>query len=247
MPDSSAASAVRFIATKIAYADPDRPTTSVLVLGTASRDGAADLALGVATSLARAGRSVVLVDANNETRDLTRLIGADRFGLAELLTQDAQLEDVVLERARWPAIVPAGGTTAMQLLDLDVARSLLRRLGERYDVTVLAGAPLHVSGNTLVWARAVSGVVVAAERDRARRDDVTFAMENLAAVKASVIGTVLLDHAPRPRRSGASDRDRDTSTHSLPAPRARRPSAERSVNVTDAKPRQAAETVRPDA
>jgi polysaccharide biosynthesis transport protein len=204
MPESSAASAVRFIATKIAYVDPNRPTSSVLIVGTATRDGAADLAVGVATSLARSGRRVVLVDANEERGEITELLGAEGPGLSDLLARpDLAPRDVALIRPRWPAVIPKGETSENQLVDPDAARRVISSLHRQFDIVVIGAAPIHLSGNALVWAQAAGSVVLTAERDRARRDDVTYALENLAAVKSSVLGTVLLDHAPRRRRDPA--------------------------------------------
>ena len=85
-PDSRGAAAIRMLATKIAYTGPGEVTSSALIVGTASHDGSADLALGVATALARAGRRVLLVDANEEEGELSKLLGIDGSpGLAEVL------------------------------------------------------------------------------------------------------------------------------------------------------------------
>jgi hypothetical protein len=51
-------------------------------------------------------------------------------------------------------------------------------------------------------------VVLAVERDRAKRDYVAYALENLAAVRAAVLGTVLLERAPKP----AARRSRERSS-----------------------------------
>lgn len=212
-PESKAATAVRFIATKIAYARPDGPTSSALVVGMAKRDGAADLALGVATALARAGRRVVVVDANDESDELSALVGAEGAGLSELLARpDMDPMDVALSRPRWPAIVARGELTPSTLVDPDTARTLIGKLNEQFEIVIVVSAPIHLSGNALVWAKAVNLAVLAVERDRAKRDDLAYAMENLAGINATVLGTVLLDHAPRPKReSRATTSPRRTS------------------------------------
>lgn len=201
-PESKAASAVRFIATKIAYADADDPKTAALVVGCAPRDGSADLTLGVAVALARAGRRVVVVDANDEAGDLSALVGVDgTAGLSELLADPAApLAGALHTRQRGPAIISRGSRTQVELVDPDAARRIIDRLGAEFEIVLVTAGPIHLSGNALVWTRAVQRVVVAVERDRAKRDDVAYAMENLAAIKSSILGTVFLDHAPRPGR-----------------------------------------------
>jgi Mrp family chromosome partitioning ATPase len=200
-PESKAATAVRVIATKIAYADPETPTSSALIVGMAKRDGSADLALAVSTALARAGKSVVVVDANDESDELSALIGAEGPGLFELLS-DPSMDpmDVALTRPRWPAVIGGGAIGSSTLVDPDSARTLIEKLNEHFDIVVIASAPIHLSGHALVWAKAAGLVVLAVERDRAKRDDVVYAVENLASVETNVLGAVLLDHAPRPNR-----------------------------------------------
>ena len=208
LPESRSASAVRFIAMKIAHARPGEPTSSALILGSATHDGSADLALGVATALARAGRRVIIIDANDEHGELSKLVGADGSpGLAELLgTPQRSAQELAFTRPRGPAVLSRGRSNQVDLVDPEAARTLVARLTKEFEVVVIAAAPIHLSGNALVWARSAESVVLAVERDRAKRDDVAYALENLAAVQSSVLGTVLLDHAPRPRRGRVRDR-----------------------------------------
>jgi tyrosine-protein kinase len=217
-PDSRAAAAVRMLATKIAYTEPEKPTSSALILGTAPHDGSADLALGIATTLARAGRRVLLVDANEETGELSQLLGIDGSpGLAELLENPQLATDrLVMTRPRGPAVLSRGQNARVDLVDPDTAKRLVERLTHEYEIVFFTGAPIQLSGNVLVWARSTEAVLVAVERDRAKRDDVAYALENLAAVHASVVGTVLLDRAPRPRRDRAQSGSRRAAA-ALPA------------------------------
>ena len=218
-PDSRGAAAVRMLATKIAYAKPDKVTSSALIVGTASRDGSADLALGVATALARAGRRVLLVDANEEDGELSKLLGIDGSpGLAELL-EDPQLETklMVMTRARAAAVVSRGGRAGVDLVDPEAAQRLVDKLTGEYEIVIFTAAPIHVSGSALVWARCTELTVVGAERDRAKRDDAAYALENLSAIHASVLGIVLIDRAPRPRNAGARGRSAAEARHVRPA------------------------------
>jgi len=209
-PDSRGAAAVRMLATKIAYTKPDEATSSALIVGTASHDGSADLAIGVATALAGAGRRVLLVDGNEETGELSELLGIDGSpGLAELL-ENPQLgaQELVMTRPRGPAVLSRGRSSRASLIDPEAARVLVDRLVRDYEVVLFTAAPIHLSGSALAWARCTDAVLLVAERDRAKRDDIAYALENLSAVAASVLGTVLLDRAPRPRGTRGQARRR---------------------------------------
>lgn len=202
-PDSRGAAAVRMLATKLAYTTPDKTTSSALVVGTASHDGSADLALGMATALARAGRRVLLVDGNEEGGELSELLGIDGSpGLAELL-ESPQLNaaDLVMSRSRGPAVLSRGRSTRMDLIDRDAAASVVDRLTNEYEIVLFTASPIHLSGSALAWAQSIERVLLVAERDRAKRDDVAYAIDSLAAGAATVLGTVLVDRAPRPRKT----------------------------------------------
>ncbi len=207
-PDSRSAAAVRMLATKIAYSGPDDATASALILGTAAHDGGADLALGVATALARAGRRILLIDANEENGELSARLGIEESpGLAELLeSPHLAASQFVVTRPQGPAVLSRGRSSGIELVDLEAAKQLVDKLASEYEMVLFTAAPIHLSGNALVWARCAELVLVVAERDRAKRDDVTYALDNLSAIQATVIGTVLLDPAPRPRRSRAQAR-----------------------------------------
>ena len=75
--------------------------------------------------------------------------------------------DVALSRPRWPTVVARGQLTPSTLVDPDAARTLIGKLNEQFEIVIVVSAPIHLSGNALVWAKAVSLVVLAVERDRA--------------------------------------------------------------------------------
>jgi receptor protein-tyrosine kinase len=210
-PDSRAAAAVRLIATKVLYTDSARPVQSVLVLGTARRDGAADLAANIASALARSGRRTLLLDAN-ENGEVSQIYGVEGArGLSDALQERAGLAETVIHRGATLEIIPTGLNESMDLYDAKVAGELLEQLRPRYDLILINAAPIDQSGNALVWARLVEGVVVVAERDRTNRDDLKYALEHLAGVGARILGAVMVDHPPRlkTRRPAARGRSRE--------------------------------------
>ena len=169
------------------------------------------------------------MDANDESDELSALVGAEGAGLSELLSHpEMDPMDVALSRPRWPTVIARGELTPSTLVDPDAARTLIDKLNKQFEIVIVVSAPIHLSGNALVWAKAVSLVVLAVERDRAKRDDLAYAIENLAGVNASVLGTVLLDHAPRPKReSKAASPRRASEPYAVAASRAATPGPRR--------------------
>ena len=218
-PNSRAAAALRTIGTKVAFAGDEASAATVLVVGTAPRDGAADLALGLATVLARGGRRVALVDGDDHTAALTELLGLERMpGLTELLgNPERDPRPLLLPRPSGLSILPYGRGPTYELLTAERAEAVMRSLAALHDAVIVNSAPMQSSGHALVWARHVTGVVVGVERERAKRDDVAYTMENLSMFGAHVIGTVFLGRAPRSRRRGPPP-DRLVGTEPPPAP-----------------------------
>lgn len=232
-PDSRGAASVRMLATKLAYTNPDEATSSALIVGTAARDGSADLTVGIGTALARAGRRVLLIDGNEESGELSELLGIDGSnGLSELL-EAPQLKpnDLVVTRSRGLSVLSRGRSSRVDLIDPQTAGQLIARLLSHYEIVLVTTAPIHVSGSALVWARATQRVLLVAERDRAKRDDVAYAAESLLAGSAPVFGTALLGRAPKPRKRRGGKRKQAISGHGTVRPstsEAGRPSSRRS-------------------
>ena len=212
-PGSRATATLRAIGTKIAYTTADPSSGQFLVLGTAPGDGAADLALGLATVLARGGRRVVIIDADEESATLSEILAVDGMpGLTDLL-HDPQRDpaQVLIPRPFGPSVIPFGTASTPEILEPEDVTSVVRRLQATHDLIIVTTAPIQFSGHALVWARAVAGVVLGVERERAKRDDVTYASENLTMLGANVIGTVFLGRAPRSQRRSSSTRRPSTN------------------------------------
>ena len=97
----------------------------------------------------------MVVDANDESDELSALIGRRETGLFELLSHpEMDPMDVALTRPRWPAVIGSGAIGSSTLVDPDAARKLIEKLNEHFDIVVIASAPIHLSGHALVWAKA---------------------------------------------------------------------------------------------
>lgn len=214
LPESNSAVAYRLLASKIPAGSKGQ-VRSLLVVGSQASDGAGEFAANLAAVLTRSGRRTVLVDANEVDGVITRLFSAEELaGLNEWLQwkgalreSDAILDDVIIEHPLGLRVVPHGAA-ATGLLDVDGATQLLQRLAKRADALVINAAPIHRSGSTLMWARAVDDTILVAERERTRRENVSFAVESLRIVGASLAGTVLLDHYRPIFSSGAATAER---------------------------------------
>jgi capsular polysaccharide biosynthesis protein/Mrp family chromosome partitioning ATPase len=211
-PNSRAALAYRLIGSKISAADPAGDLRTLVVLGTDEHEGSGEVAANLAAVLTRAGRSVRLVDANDEDREITRLFDLEgTIALGELVKgRDDLLAEMVYRRAPGMGVVPRPAGFDHRLMEGDRATRVLERVASNVDLVILNTAPIHRSASALLWARDADGVILVARRDKTKRENVTFTVESLRLLGTRIIGTTLHGGTRWPR-GRASKRKRAAS------------------------------------
>jgi succinoglycan biosynthesis transport protein ExoP len=199
-PESRAATTIRLLATKVTYSFRNEPLRSLLVIGTEHGGGSGELAANFAAVLARSGKRVSLVDANDDVPEITRMLSnTERPGVGELLEAPIAperakdiLELTVLRRPPGMDFVPRGSTSS-RLVDLDRAHHFIELLNARSDFVVVNGAAVHRSASTLVWAQAADAVLVVVHRDRTKRENLEHTIKSLRVVGARLAGVTLVE------------------------------------------------------
>jgi capsular polysaccharide biosynthesis protein/cellulose biosynthesis protein BcsQ len=199
-PESRAATTIRLLATKVTYSYRAEPLHSLLVLGTEQGIGSGELAANFAAVLARSGKRVALVDANDDLPQMTRLLSnPERPGVGELLDQPIAperaneiLELTVLRRPPGMDFVPRGSSTS-RLVDLDRAREFIELLNARSDIVVVNAAAVHRSASTLIWAQATDAVLVLVHSDRTKRENLEHTIKSLRLVGARLAGVAFVE------------------------------------------------------
>lgn len=180
----------------LTYFNVDRPVTSVLITSPAQGDGKTTVATNLARALARAGKDVILVDA-----DLRRPQVASRFhvpgtaGLGGVLVGEASLAETFVEpEVQAPEggrlrALPAGPPppNPSELLASQRMKDLLEQLAGMSDLVVIDSTPLLTVSDSLPLVEFVSGVVVVARLNATSKD----AVKRLARVIANAGGTLL--------------------------------------------------------
>lgn len=157
----------------------DRPISSVLITSPGKEDGKTMVAVRLARALARAGKDVILLDA-----DLRRPAAAVRLGvppsqgLGAVLVGELRLEDA-LRAERAPdgrrgllRVLPAGPPppNPSELLGSRRMADLISELMERSDILVIDSTPLLTVSDSMPLLQLVSGVMLIARINRTSRD-----------------------------------------------------------------------------
>ena len=172
----------------------------LLVAASTPGEGASTTALALARSYARAGRRVLLVDADLRQpphhEDRAR---ADDPGFAAVLMQGAPFAPPVVEDASGLYRLPAGLLPAdpVPLLASGRVAQFIADQRRHYDLILFDAAPVAGRADTLLLARHADFTLLAVGANRARAGLVRAAARRLEDAGATVLGFILTGLDPR--------------------------------------------------
>jgi non-specific protein-tyrosine kinase len=192
-PETLAAESYRILRTNLQIAGTDRHLPSLLVSSPSRGDGKSDVAANLAVVLARAGKLVILIDANLRRPQVASLFGVpDQNGLAQLLESESLPEPVEVASVPGLFVLPAGGvaSNSSEILGSQRMYRLIQEYKSRADVVLVDSPPLWYS-DALALAPQVDGVLLVVSSGTTGRENTINAVESLRLVGARIIGTVL--------------------------------------------------------
>ncbi|MEV6481524.1 Wzz/FepE/Etk N-terminal domain-containing protein [Streptomyces sp. NPDC051576] len=187
--------AVSRLRTRLRFGDGDRMPNSVLIAGALPKEGRTRTAIDLATSVARTGRRVVLVEADLRRPRLAKDLGLRGTpGLTGVLVDGTPLHDALED---WEdggiSVLPSGPPAedpSTLLSSPDTAR-LIRTLEARADLVVVDSPPLLPFADGAALASVTEGVLFVVRAGKTRRDAAVRALDDLSAVHVRVLGAVL--------------------------------------------------------
>ncbi|HEU5104112.1 MAG TPA: polysaccharide biosynthesis tyrosine autokinase [Roseiflexaceae bacterium] len=192
-PETLAAESYRILRTNLQIAGTDRHLPSLLISSPSRGDGKSDVAANLAVVLARAGKLVILIDANLRRPQVASLFGVpDQNGLAQLLESESLPEPVEVASVPGLFVLPAGGVApnSSEILGSQRMYRLIQEYKARADVVLVDSPPLWYS-DALALAPQVDGVLLVVSSGTTGRENTLNAVESLRLVGARIIGTVL--------------------------------------------------------
>ena len=168
---------------------------SLSVTSTRPAEGKSTTALSLATTLARSGHSVVLVDGDMRSPSVHHLLDRphDR-GLSDFLTGDDAIDPLLVTAERFGFTAMTAGPlppNAAELLTSDRLGVLIQRLLERFDHVVIDSPPVMGLADAPLIGSHVEAVIYVVESHGIRSRQVRTALDRLEATGARVVGAVL--------------------------------------------------------
>ncbi|HJB10786.1 MAG TPA: CpsD/CapB family tyrosine-protein kinase, partial [Candidatus Brachybacterium merdavium] len=246
------AEAYRELRTNLRYLGMRCRLRSMLVTSSVKGEGKSVTSINLASTLARSGRRVLLIDADLRAPSLHRhLTLQSEAGLTTVLLGEAALDDVVqpveLDGLSVLTTGPAPPNPS-ELLDSD-QMTLLKAATARYDTLIVDSAPLLAVADRTALTQRVSGTLMVVGSGRVRRPHLAQALRKLEIVQLPILGIVLnrvprrglsaysepygvpaesarnlagVSHSGRRARTMTSAPDSSTSTSSVPGPSERK-------------------------
>jgi polysaccharide biosynthesis transport protein len=213
-PQAANAEPFRILRTNLEFANLERHARTIMVTGALDEEGKSTTVANLAVSLARSGRSVILVDLDLRRPMLHRFFRTDSAaGITDVALGHANLNQAlnrvpIAENASNSAsarfngqqppsgsllVVPAGSIPPDpgEFVATQALTQLLETLEHRADFVLLDTPPLLNIGDAITLASKVDGMIVVVNLDRIRRPMLGELHRVLASCPAEKLGFVL--------------------------------------------------------
>jgi capsular exopolysaccharide synthesis family protein len=194
VPQSLMAEAFRQLRTSLLFAS-DQPIKSLLISSANPGDGKSTVASNLASTMARAGSRVLLIEANFRRPVLARALDVpDAVGLSNVLVGMNPASEAIQATAIENLDVLVAGSappSPAELLGSDSMRRLVAEQTQAYDQVLIDGAPMLVVADNHLLAELVDGIVLVLQAAENTRGLAQRAVRQVLALRAHLFGAVL--------------------------------------------------------
>lgn len=190
---------------KILFLLKDRPLKTILLTSPNPGEGKSTVIVGMATGLARARKSVLVVDADMRKPRLHTLFNVpNEHGLSSYITaENGSINDVIIKNVR-PGVdfLPSGSEfdDPAELLQAGRLAGLWKEVSA-YDVVLMDSPALVAAPDAYSLALQMDGIILVVQRNRTTVEDIKLALSQLDDVKDKLLGSVV-NRVPLKRVSG---------------------------------------------
>lgn len=194
-PQSPRAESFRQLRTNLQFANVSGDVKTVLVTSSLPGEGKSTTATNLAISLAQAGRTVCLIDADLRRPMVNEYLGLDRnAGLTTALVGQADVNDLLQPWGEQDLYVLTAGQippNPSELLGSEKMAELIGRLEVAFDSIIIDAPPLLPVTDAAVLSRHVGGVVIVVGTQKVKQHDLEKSLKALEMVGSHVLGVVL--------------------------------------------------------
>jgi len=192
---SPIAEAYRTLRTNVQFTCVDSDTRKIMITSPGPREGKTTTVANLAVSMAQAGKTVLIIDADLRNPTQHKLFGLDNAqGLSVALVQDKDYRQYIRETAVPCVRVLTGGPippNPAELIGSKRMKRLLQEVSEQYDMVLIDTPPIVAVTDAAILAQEVDGVILVLASGEVNKDFAQRAKELLDKVGAKILGAVL--------------------------------------------------------
>jgi non-specific protein-tyrosine kinase len=190
-----AAESYRMLRTNLQFASVDRPIRMLLVTSPAPEDGKSLTAANLAAAYTRAGKRVILIDADLHRPSQQHFFRLrNNWGLTLGLFDSNMDISHLLQETSIPGLqVMTTGPlppNPAELLGSRRMQEILLELREEADIVIVDSPPISAVSDALILTNQTDGILLVVKANKTSRTLARKALNTLRQVKAHVIGTV---------------------------------------------------------
>jgi polysaccharide biosynthesis transport protein len=197
-PHSMLAESFRQFRANFLFCAPAEQQRSILITSCSPSEGKTCISVNLATTLALAGRKVLLVDANFRRPGVAQAFGLEGIteGLSNILIGQGNPTDLIHRTSQQNLDILASGPlppNPAELLSGEYLRKFIETFSKTYETIIFDGPPVLVVSDAMVMSTAMDGVLMVVRAGFSLRGAIQRAKEQLRRVNAKLLGVVLND------------------------------------------------------
>lgn len=193
-PQSLTAEDYRVLRTNIKFASIDSVVKLILVTSAGPREGKSSVVANLAVSMALAGKSVLIIDADLRNPTQHKIFGISNLtGLTTTLAEDGfSISYIVKTPNQGLDILPSGPIppNPAELLDSRRMKQVLLEV-MKYDYVLIDSPPVIPVSDASILAQLADGVIMVLAAGEVEKEYALRAKEQLEKVGAKILGMVL--------------------------------------------------------
>jgi len=187
--------AYRTLRTNVQFTGVDSETKTIMITSTGPGEGKSSTIANLAVSIAQAGKSVIVIDADMRNPTQHKLFGLDnREGLSMALVQDRDHLTYISATAVPGVMVLTGGPTPpnpAELVGSKHMKRLIKEFSEQFDIVLIDTPPVIAVTDAAILAQEVDGVILVVASGEVNKEYAQRAKLLLDKVGAKILGAVL--------------------------------------------------------